>query len=88
MTTVQTTVPPNDSSEVCQYCGEPFPTVERLTLHRGLEHWSDIGEAERTAFHDARADEQDALSSFRLRALACIVALYFGFLFLYATFAI
>ncbi|MCD2203720.1 C2H2-type zinc finger protein [Halobacterium sp. KA-6] len=62
--------------------------MERLTLHRGLEHWSDIGEAERTAFHDARADEQDALSSFRLRALACIVALYFGFLFLYATFAI
>jgi len=88
MTMVQSTVPPDDSPDVCQYCGEPYPTDDRLALHKGLEHWSNLDDAERTAFDDARAEERDALSSFRLRALAGIVVLYFGFLFLYAIFAI
>jgi len=88
MSTVQSVVPPGDSPEVCQYCDEPFPTEDRLTLHKGLNHWPDLAEAERTDFHDARASERDALNSFRLRALACIVAVYFVFLFLYAIYAI
>ncbi len=49
MSTVQSTVPSGDSPNVCQYCGDPFPTEGRLNLHKGLEHWSDLTEAERTA---------------------------------------
>lgn len=89
MTTVQTAVPVNESSAtVCQYCGTPFPTDTRLALHRGLKHWPELTETERDAFRAAQADERDALRSFRVRALAWIVILYFGFLFLYAIFAI
>ncbi len=88
MSTVQSTVPSGDSPNVCQYCGDPFPTEARLNLHKGLEHWPDLTEAERTTFRDARASERDALGSLRLRALAGIVVVYFVFLFLYAIYAI
>jgi hypothetical protein len=68
----------------CSYCGTPFPDEELLALHRGLDHYDDLDDAERDAYEDAYLAENADLRSFRLRALAALVVLYFGFLMLYA----
>lgn len=80
-------VPPGADAYVCQYCGAPFATEEYLTLHRGLDHYGALDEAEREAFERAYDDEQAAIGRFRIVALGALVLLYFGLLFAYAVFA-
>jgi len=75
--------PPEDAPR-CSYCGEAFPDERLRDLHRGLEHYDRISDAERDAYEDAYRDEEGDLRSFRIRALAVLVALYFGFLIVYA----
>ena len=88
MALLRTSVPTGETpAGACEYCGQPFPTDERLTLHKGLEHYQRLDDAERESFESAFADEKDDLHSLRLRALAMLVGLYFGFLLLYAFFA-
>jgi hypothetical protein len=83
-----TTIPRNNSPEgECEYCGHPFPTTDRLHLHKGLEHPQQLDDDEEDAFFTARADEEDDLRKLRLKALAALVLLYFGLLFMYAIFA-
>lgn len=85
---LETTVPGNGAPpNECDYCDRPFPTSDRLDLHRGIEHFGRLDESERETFEAARAEERDDLSRFRLKALGVLVLLYFGFLFLYAIFA-
>jgi len=68
----------------CEYCDRPFPTAERLTLHKGLEHADELDASEQEAFEAARAEEETQLRDFRLNAIGAIIVLYFGLLFLYA----
>jgi hypothetical protein len=83
-----TTVPRNDSpAGKCEYCGHPFPTTDRLVLHKGVEHPRQLDDDEEDAFLSARADEKDELRTLRLKALGALVLLYFGFVMLYAIFA-
>ena len=77
-----------DDAPRCSYCGEAFPTERLRALHRGLEHYDSLDDDERDAFEDAYHDESEDLRSFRLRALAVLVALYFGFLMTYAVVAV
>ncbi|MGB9963693.1 C2H2-type zinc finger protein [Halobacterium sp. CBA1126] len=79
--------PPEDAPR-CSYCGEPFPSERLRALHRGLEHYDRLDDDERAAYEDAYRAEGEDLRSFRLRALAVLVALYFGFLMLYAVVAV
>jgi hypothetical protein len=71
----------------CDVCGREFPTDRLLVLHRGVRHPSALSAAERESYREVYLDEEDRIRSFRLRALAVLVVLYFGFLFLYAGFA-
>jgi len=68
----------------CERCGERFPSERLRDLHRGLEHYADLGADERSAYEAAYESETEDLHSFRLRALAALVVLYFGFLMTYA----
>jgi hypothetical protein len=80
-----TTIPQCDSlASTCEYCGHPFPTTDRLVLHKGLEHPQELDTDEEDAFRSARADEEDELRKLRLKALITIVLLYFSFLMIYA----
>jgi hypothetical protein len=74
-------------THVCDYCDQPFPEAEYLTLHRGLTHYERLDEEEREAFTEAYEREGADIRRFRLIALGVLVLLYFGFLFLYAGFA-
>jgi|AntRauMinimDraft_4_1070384.scaffolds.fasta_scaffold00174_18 hypothetical protein len=76
---------PGDLADAtCEHCGERFPTERLRDLHRGLEHYRDLDDRERAAYETAYESETDDLRSFRLRALAVLVVLYFGFLMTYA----
>jgi hypothetical protein len=79
--------PPDDAPR-CEHCGEPFPSERLRDLHRGLEHWPELDDDEQAAYETAYEAEDEALRSFRLRALAALVVLYFGFLMAYAVFAV
>jgi len=68
----------------CARCGERFPTERLRDLHRGLEHYRALDDRERAAYEAAYESETEDLRSFRLRALAVLVALYFAFLFTYS----
>ena len=74
---------PPDAVE-CTHCGRAFPNERLRDLHRGLDHYDRLDGAEREAYEAAYLAENDDLRSFRLRALAVLVLLYFGFLMLYA----
>lgn len=88
MSNIRTTIPESEApAGACEYCGHPFPTSERLVLHKGLEHPQQLDDSEREAFQTTFSDEEDNLRAFRLRALAVLVLLYFGFIILYAIFA-
>ena len=88
MSQIQTTVPEGETpAGVCEYCGQPFPTSDRLTLHRGLQHLHQLNESQQESFESTVAAERDDLRTLRLRALGVLVLVYFGFLFLYAIFA-
>ena len=81
-------VPRSESPEgTCTYCGQPFPTTDRLALHKGLEHPQRLDDDEQDRFTSARSDEEDELRTLRLKALGALVLLYFGLLMLYAIFA-
>lgn len=72
----------------CPYCGAPFATERLRDLHRGLNHYEDLDINERDAYETAYRSESEDLRSFRLRALAVLVLLYFGFLMTYAVVAV
>ncbi|MFB6250876.1 MAG: DNA-binding protein [Halobellus sp.] len=71
----------------CNICGRRFHTEDLLVLHRGVRHTDEIDTAEQEAYREAYAAEERAIRSFRLRAIAILVLLYFGFLFLYVIYA-
>ncbi|WP_423999298.1 C2H2-type zinc finger protein [Haloarcula salina] len=77
-------VPPGAETYDCRYCGRPFATESRLELHRGLDHPGDLDDDEVEAFRTAYEAEEEALATFRLRALGALVLLYFGLLMVYA----
>ena len=79
--------PPPDPPEepaVCSHCGARFVDDELLALHRGLEHDAALTDEEREAYADAVESERDAIRLFRLKALAALLVIYFGFIFVYA----
>lgn len=85
MPSVNTEVPPKETPVgVCDHCGQPFATTERLVLHKGLEHFQALTEQEQDAFIAARSEEADDLRMLRFKALGMLIIVYFGFLFLYA----
>ena len=74
-------------THACRACGRAFPDSRLLVLHRGVRHPKHLTEAERDEYREAYRAEEREIRSFRLRALAVLVVLYFGFLFLYVGFA-
>jgi len=82
--TEATDASPDSTDATCAHCGERFPSARLRDLHRGLEHYAALDGDERAAYEAAYESETDDLRSFRLRALAVLVALYFGFLMTYA----
>ena len=79
--------PPADAPDqpaVCEHCGDCFADERLLALHRGQSHRGRLDEAEIDAYREARADERDDVRLFRLKALAALLALYFGFIYVYA----
>jgi len=74
----------DDGDATCEHCGERFPAERLRDLHRGLEHYDDLDADGREAYEAAYEAETESLRSFRLRALAALVLLYFGFLMTYA----
>lgn len=82
--TTDTHVPDDESPVVCSYCERPFASEEFVSLHAGLEHYEELAPDEREAYAEAYAAETDELRYFRLKALAALLVIYFGLLFVYA----
>ena len=61
-----------------------FADEHLLALHRGQSHREALTDDESEAYREARADERDDVRLFRLKALAALLALYFGFIYVYA----
>lgn len=74
----------NSPAGRCEYCGRPFPTANRLVLHKGVEHAERLDTEETAAYRDARSAEEDELRLLLLKAIAALVLLYFSLLFTYA----
>jgi hypothetical protein len=75
---------PVNSRFDCPYCDAVFARERYRDLHRGQTHY-DVLSANEVAAHNAALEkEQKALRLFRLKALAGLVAIYFGFLLIYA----
>jgi hypothetical protein len=72
--------PPYD----CPYCDRQFHREPYLSLHRGQDHAGVLTDDERAAFETAREAEAEELRLFRLKAVAALVFIYFGFLMVYA----
>ncbi len=88
MSQIQTAVPKDETpAGECGYCGQPFPTTERLVLHKGLEHPDQLDKSEREAFTSTFSAEDDSLRQLRLKMLGVLILLYFAFLMVYAVFA-
>ena len=68
----------------CPYCDRRFAREEYRDLHRGQEHGSRLDDAEREAYEAAHDAETEQIRLFRLKALAVLVLVYFGFLLVYA----
>ncbi|WP_276272138.1 DUF7410 domain-containing protein [Haloarcula litorea] len=68
----------------CAYCGRPFAREDLLALHRGQTHPAELDDNEVAAFREAHAAEEEAIGSFRLRALGALVLIYFFLLMVYA----
>jgi hypothetical protein len=77
-------IPPEATVHRCAYCDQPFSDSDLLALHRGLNHPEAIDEAEREAYEQATAEEDDELRRYRIIALGLLVLLYFGLLMIYA----
>jgi hypothetical protein len=84
----ETAVPAGVEPLVCPHCGFELPDEKQYRLHLGLEHYGRLAEADREAFRETYRAEEDALTRFRIVALGGLVVLYFGFLVVYALFAI
>ncbi|SHG83240.1 DUF7410 domain-containing protein [Halobaculum gomorrense] len=76
-------VPPGATAFTCSRCGRPFARERHRDLHLGQVH-AELDGDERAAYEAARDEEADDLRRFRIVSLGMLVALYFGFLFLYA----
>lgn len=72
-----------EAAHSCPYCGRPFARERYHTLHLGLDHSGTLTDPEREAFAEEYRAETDDIRRFRLKALAILVAVYFGFLFLF-----
>ncbi|WP_338728174.1 C2H2-type zinc finger protein [Haladaptatus sp. DJG-WS-42] len=77
----------DDAPISCPYCDQRFAREQWQALHLGLDHSDVLSEKEREAVAVAREEEVADLKTFRLKALAALVFLYFGFLFAYSLFA-
>ncbi len=84
----ETTVPDDATPVVCPYCEFELPNETQYRLHLGLEHYGSLTEAEREQFKRTYTDEEATLNRFRIIALGGLVALYFGFLVVYAVLAV
>lgn len=73
----------DEDAAVCAYCGRPFVHEAHLALHRGLDHREAIDDAEREAFEEAHADENESIRLFRLKAIFVLVIVYFVFVMAY-----
>ena len=73
-----------DRPAVCEHCGDCFADERLLALHRGRSHREALTDDESEAYREARAEERDEVRLFRLKALAALLALYFGFIYVYA----
>ena len=79
-----TAEPPDTRTFECPYCDRRFAREAWCDLHRGLEHGSRLDAAEREAYEAAYEAEAEEVRLFRLKALAVLVLVYFGFLLVYA----
>jgi len=77
-------VPPDRRPVECAYCDRPFESEALLALHRGQRHADVITDEERAAYESTYEAEAGQLRRFRLKALAVLVVVYFGFLMVYA----
>ena len=68
----------------CPYCGRRFAREGYRDLHLGQVHADRLDAAERAAYEEARDAEAEEIRMFRLKALAVLVLVYFGFLIVYA----
>lgn len=84
--TVEDIAVPNSESPAgrCVYCGHPFPTTDRLVLHKGVEHLHRLDREEEEAYLAALSVEEDELRTLLLKAIGALVLLYFSLLFMYA----
>ncbi|MFB6117662.1 C2H2-type zinc finger protein [Halosegnis sp.] len=73
-----------DPEPTCPYCGRAFARADYRDLHLGLEHESQLTEAEQAAVEMAREREAEALRLFRYKALGVVVVAYFLFLMAFA----
>ena len=72
-----------EDASLCPHCGRPFSRARYRTLHVGLEHHDRLTDEQREAFVAEYREETAEIKRFRLKALALLIALYFGFLFVY-----
>ncbi|WP_101296707.1 DUF7410 domain-containing protein [Halegenticoccus soli] len=86
-TAAETAVPEGEQPHECPHCGRPFKRERYLVLHRGIDHYESLTEAEREAFFETYDAEAADIRRFRILALGALVLIYFGFLFAYAVFA-
>lgn len=68
----------------CPYCDRRFAREAYRDLHLGQEHGDRLDAAERAAYEAAHDAEAEEIRLFRLKALAVLVLVYFGFLVVYA----
>ena len=68
----------------CPRCGAAFARERHRDLHLGQTHEGSLSAEEHEAYERAEAAEREELRLFRLKALAALVLVYFGFLILYA----
>lgn len=68
----------------CPYCGRRFTRETYRDLHLGQEHADRLDATQREAYEEAHDAETEAIRLFRLKALAVLVLVYFGFLIVYA----
>ena len=83
-----TAVPDDETPVVCSYCGFELADDKQHRLHLGLEHYAELTDDEREVFKQTYTGEETALNRFRIIALGGLVALYFGFLVVYAVLAV
>ena len=84
----ETVVPAGATPLVCPHCGLELPDEKQYQLHLGLEHYERLDEGDREAFRERYRAEERELNRFRIVALGGLVVLYFGFLVVYALFAV